>query len=63
MAQMIDAQSIVVAGAATGLQGDEGEILRYGFWHLVALRPWAHGLTWAHNPGDWQQGRQSRRAW
>ena len=37
MAQMIDAQSIVVAGAATGLQGDEGEILRSGSWHSVAL--------------------------
>jgi L-lactate permease len=30
-------QSIVVAGAATGQQGDEGELLRYGFWHSVAL--------------------------
>jgi L-lactate permease len=26
-----------VAGAATGQQGDEGELLRYGFWHSVAL--------------------------
>jgi lactate permease len=23
--------------AATGQQGDEGELLRYGFWHSVAL--------------------------
>ena len=37
MAKMIDAQSIVVAGVATGQQGNEGEILRYGFWHAVAL--------------------------
>jgi lactate permease len=37
MAKMIDAQSIVVAGVATGQQGSEGEILRYGFWHAVAL--------------------------
>ena len=37
MAKMIDAQSIVVAGIATGQQGNEGEILRYGFWHAVAL--------------------------
>jgi lactate permease len=37
MAKMIDAQSIVVAGAATGQQGNEGEILRYGFWHAVTL--------------------------
>ena len=34
---MIDAQSIVVAGVATGQQSSEGEILRYGFWHAVAL--------------------------
>jgi lactate permease len=37
MAKMIDAQSIVVAGAATGQQRNEGEILRYGFWHAVVL--------------------------
>jgi lactate permease len=37
MAKMIDAQSIVVAGVATGQQRNEGEILRYGFWHAVAL--------------------------
>jgi len=37
MAKMIDAQSIVVAGVATGQHGNEGEILRYGFWHAVAL--------------------------
>jgi lactate permease len=36
MAKMIDAQSIVVAGVATQ-QGNEGAILRYGFWHAVAL--------------------------
>jgi lactate permease len=37
MAKMIDAQSIVVAGVATGQQGNEGEILRYGFWHAIVL--------------------------
>jgi lactate permease len=37
MAKMIDAQSIVVAGVATGQPSSEGEILRYGFWHAVAL--------------------------
>ena len=37
MAKMIDAQSIVVAGVATGQQGNEGEILRYGFWHAISL--------------------------
>jgi lactate permease len=37
MAKMVDAQSIVVAGVATGQHGNEGEILRYGFWHAVTL--------------------------
>jgi lactate permease len=37
MGKMIDAQSIVVAGVATGQKGGEGEILRYVFWHSVAL--------------------------
>ena len=37
MGKMIDAQSIVVASVATGQQGGEGAILRYVFWHSVAL--------------------------
>ena len=37
MGKMIDAQSIVVAGVATGQEGDEGEILRYVFLHSLAL--------------------------
>jgi lactate permease len=37
MGKMIDAQSIVVAGVATGQQGNEGEILRFVFWHSIAL--------------------------
>jgi len=37
MGKMIDAQSIVVAGVATGQKGGEGAILRYVFWHSVAL--------------------------
>lgn len=37
MGKMIDAQSIVVAGVATGQQGGEGEILRKVFWHSLAL--------------------------
>jgi lactate permease len=36
MGKMIDAQSIVVAGVATGQEGGEGQILRYVFWHSVA---------------------------
>ena len=37
MGKMIDAQSIVVAGAATGYVGHEGVILRRIFWHSLAL--------------------------
>jgi lactate permease len=37
MGKMIDAQSIVVAGAATGQPGQEGAVLRYVFWHSVTL--------------------------
>jgi len=34
---MIDAQSIVVASTATEWYGHEGDILRYVFFHSVAL--------------------------
>jgi lactate permease len=37
MGKMIDAQSIVVAGAATGFVGHEGLILRRIFWHSIVL--------------------------
>src|SRR5262249_34384838 len=37
MGKMIDAQSIVVAGVATNEQGHEGDILRYVFFHSLAL--------------------------
>jgi lactate permease len=37
MGKMIDAQSIVVAGVATGQQDEEGNILRYVFFHSLAL--------------------------
>ena len=37
MGKMIDAQSIVVASTATEWYGHEGEILRYVFWHSLAL--------------------------
>jgi lactate permease len=54
MGKMIDAQSIVVAGVATGQHGKEGEILRYVLFHSIALAVlvgilvWlqAHALTW-----------------
>ncbi|MGL4464279.1 MAG: L-lactate permease, partial [Planctomycetia bacterium] len=37
MGKMVDAQSIVVAGVATGRVGDEGAILRYVLPHSIAL--------------------------
>jgi lactate permease len=37
MGKMIDAQSIVVASTATGWYGHESEILRYVFFHSLAL--------------------------
>jgi lactate permease len=37
MGKMIDAQSIVVAGMATAQHGNEGTILRYVFFHSIAL--------------------------
>jgi lactate permease len=37
MGKMIDAQSIVVASIATGQHGQEGTILRYVFFHSIAL--------------------------
>jgi len=37
MGKMIDAQSIVVASTVTGAHGEEGRILRYVFFHSVAL--------------------------
>ena len=37
MGKMVDAQSIVVASTATNWYGHEGAILRYVFWHSLAL--------------------------
>jgi lactate permease len=37
MGKMIDAQSIVVASVATGTGASPGAILRYVFWHSLAL--------------------------
>src|ERR1035437_2036124 len=37
MGKMVDAQSIVVASTARDWDGDEGAILRYVFWHSLAL--------------------------
>jgi lactate permease len=54
MGKMIDAQSIVVAAAATDQQGGEAEILRFVFWHSLILAALmglltlaqAYWLTW-----------------
>ena len=37
MGKMVDAQSIVVASTATEWYGHEGDILRFVFWHSIAL--------------------------
>jgi lactate permease len=37
MGKMVDAQSIVVASTATHWYGHESEILRFVFWHSIAL--------------------------
>lgn len=47
MGKMIDAQSIVVSAAATGQQGGEAEILRFVFWHSLALAALVGLLTLA----------------
>jgi lactate permease len=45
MGKMIDAQSIVVASTATRWYGHEGEILRYVFFHSLALAALVGGLV------------------
>jgi lactate permease len=45
MGKMIDAQSIVVAAAATQQHGQEGAILRFVFWHSLALALLMGGLV------------------
>jgi lactate permease len=46
MGKMIDAQSIVVAAVATGQHNKEGEILRYVFFHSLALAILVGVLVW-----------------
>lgn len=48
MGKMIDAQSIVVAAAATGEGGREGEILRAVLWHSLALALMVGGIVWLY---------------
>jgi lactate permease len=48
MGKMIDAQSIVVAAAATGEGGREGELLRAVFWHSIALASIVGAIVWIY---------------
>lgn len=48
MGKMIDAQSIVVAAAATNEGGHEGEILRAVLWHSVALALIVGAIVWLY---------------
>jgi lactate permease len=48
MGKMIDAQSIVVAAAATGEGGREGELLRSVFWHSIALALLVGAIVWVY---------------
>lgn len=48
MGKMIDAQSIVVAAAATGEGGKEGELLRAVLWHSVALALLVGAIVWVY---------------
>ncbi len=48
MGKMIDAQSIVVAAAATGEEGREGEILRAVLWHSVCLVLVVAAIVWTY---------------
>lgn len=60
MGKMIDAQSIVVAAVATGQNGGEGRILRFVFFHSIALAclvglltlAQAYWLTWMIPTGE-----------
>ena len=46
MGKMIDAQSIVVAAAATGEHGHEGKLLRVVFRHSLALALLVGLIVW-----------------
>ena len=59
MGKMVNAQSVVVSAAATNQSGSEGAILRFVFWHSVALASLlgllvlaqAYVLKWMVPPG------------
>jgi lactate permease len=48
MGKMIDAQSIVVAAAATGQGGREGKLLRAVFWHSLVLALCVAAIVWTY---------------
>jgi len=48
MGKMIDAQSIVVAAAATGEGGREGELLRPVFWYSILLALLVGTIVWVY---------------
>jgi lactate permease len=48
MGKMIDAQSIVVAAAATGEGGKEGDILRKVLWHSIVLALLVGLIVWVY---------------
>jgi lactate permease len=48
MGKMIDAQSIVVAAAATGEGGREGALLRAVFWHSIMLAFCVAAIVWVY---------------
>jgi lactate permease len=48
MGKMIDAQSIVVAAAATNEGGKEGDILRAVLWHSVVLALMVGAIVWVY---------------
>ena len=48
MGKMIDAQSIVVAAAATGEGGKEGDILRAVLWHSIVLALMVGAIVWLY---------------
>ena len=48
MGKMINAQSIVVAAAATGESGHEGALLRAIIWHSIALALLVGAIVWVY---------------
>jgi lactate permease len=48
MGKMIDAQSIVVATAATHDPGKEGDLLRAVFWHSISLALLVGAIVWVY---------------